>query len=71
MTTIGNEEATVAGAAIFAFMGADVFDTVEEGQSAAELGERTIEPSNESSAYEEFYEAYRAVPRALEGHYRG
>lgn len=71
VTTIGNEEATVAGAAIFAFMGAGVFGSVEEGQRAAELGERTIEPSGEASAYEELYAAYRALPPALEGHYRG
>ena len=71
VTTIGNEEATVAGAAIFAFMGAGVFGSAEEGQQAAELGERTIEPSDEASAYEELYAAYRALPPALGAHYRG
>ncbi|MFW5866977.1 MAG: FGGY family carbohydrate kinase [Armatimonadota bacterium] len=71
VTTISNEEATVAGAAIFGFIGAGTFASVEEGQSAAELGERTIEPSEQSSAYDELYEAYRALPPALAGHYRG
>ncbi|MBD3291428.1 MAG: L-fuculokinase, partial [Armatimonadia bacterium] len=70
VTTISNEEATVAGAAIFAFMGAGAFASVEEGQSAAELGERTIEPSEQSSAYEDLYAAYRDLPAALEGFYR-
>jgi L-fuculokinase len=71
VTTISNEEATVAGAAIFAFIGADAFGSVEEGQSAAQLGERTIEPSEESSQYEALYESYRSLPPALEGYYRG
>jgi L-fuculokinase len=44
VTTISNEEATVAGAAIFAFIGAGTFSSVEEGRQAAELGERTVEP---------------------------
>ncbi|MFP4248521.1 MAG: FGGY family carbohydrate kinase [Armatimonadota bacterium] len=70
VTTIGNEEATVAGAAIFAFIGAGVFGSVEDGQSAAELGQRTIEPSEQSSAYEELYAAYRSLPQALEEYYR-
>ncbi len=71
VTTIANEEATVAGAAIFAFIGAGIFASVEEGQAAAELGERTIEPSDEASAYEELYEAYQGLPPALERYYRG
>lgn len=65
VTTIANEEATVAGAAIFAFMGAGVFDSVAQGQAAAELGERTIEPGSDREAYEELYAAYRSVPPAL------
>jgi sugar (pentulose or hexulose) kinase len=71
VTTISNEEATVAGAAIFAFIGADTFSSVEEGQSAAQLGERTTEPSEQSAQYEALYEAYRRLPPALEGYYRG
>ena len=71
VTTISNEEATVAGAAIFAFMGGGVFGSVNEGQQAAELGERTIEPSDGAAAYEDLYTAYRSVPPALAGYYRG
>ena len=70
VTTISNQEATVSGAAIFAFVGAGTFDSIEEGQSAAELGERTIEPSGDASAYDELYAAYRDLPPALAGHYR-
>jgi L-fuculokinase len=71
VTTISNEEATVAGAAIFAFIGAGTFASVEEGRQAAELGERTVEPSDEAPVYDELYAAYRALPPALERHYRG
>lgn len=65
VTTIANEEATVAGAAIFAFMGAGVFGSVAEGQRAAELGARTIQPGGERAAYDDLYAAYRSVPPAL------
>ncbi len=72
VTTIANEEATVAGAAIFAFMGAGVFGSVAEGRQAAKLGERTIEPDdNQHSLYDDLYAAYRELPPALEGFYRG
>ncbi|MGD9494752.1 MAG: FGGY family carbohydrate kinase [Armatimonadota bacterium] len=71
VTTIANEEATVAGAAIFAFIGAGVFGSVAEGQRAAALGERTIEPVADRAVYDDLYAAYRALPPALEGHYRG
>jgi len=71
VTTIANEEATVAGAAIFAFMGAGVFASAAEGQQAADLGERTIEPGAGRGAYDDLYAAYRAVPPALAGFYRG
>ncbi len=70
VTTIANEEATVAGAAIFAFMGAGVFGSVVEGQQAAALGERTIEPAADHAAYDDLYAAYRQLPPALEGFYR-
>lgn len=69
VTTIANEEATVAGAAIFAFLGAGVFASVAEGQRAAELGERTIEPGPNRAAYEDLYAAYRSVPPALADFY--
>ena len=70
VTTIANEEATVAGAAIFAFIGAGVFDSVDGGQRAAELGEHTTEPSDQRSAYNELYPAYLSLPPQLEGYYR-
>ncbi len=70
VTTISNEEATVAGAAIFAFIGGGVFGSAEEGQWAAELGERTIEPGEGASAYDDLYAAYRGLGPALEEYYR-
>ncbi len=69
VTTIANEEATVLGAAIFAFMGAGTFATVAEGQQAADLGEVTIEPSAARGQYDELYAAYRSVPPALAQYY--
>lgn len=60
VTTIANEEATVLGAAIFGFVGAGVLSSVQEGQAAAELGERTIEPAAQRDAHEALYATYRA-----------
>ncbi|HCA45774.1 MAG TPA: hypothetical protein DEP45_00050 [Armatimonadetes bacterium] len=70
VTTISNEEATVAGAAIFAFIGAGTFGSVEEGQQAAALGERTTEPGEGASAYDDLYAAYRRLGPALAEHYQ-
>ncbi len=70
VTTIANEEATVAGAAIFAFIGAEVFASVADGRQAARLGERTIEPSEQRSVYDELYPAYLGLPPKLQSFYR-
>ncbi|MCD6359563.1 MAG: L-fuculokinase [Armatimonadetes bacterium] len=61
VTTISNEEATVLGASIFAFMGAGIFSSVEEGRQAAELGEAPVEPSGERGEFDALYEAYREM----------
>ncbi len=65
VTTIANEEATVLGAAIFAFIGAGGFSSVAEGQAAADLGTATIDPAEDRGCYDELYAAYRSLPPAL------
>ncbi|HUS80717.1 MAG TPA: FGGY family carbohydrate kinase [Armatimonadota bacterium] len=59
VTTIANEEATVLGAAIFAFIGAGLFASVEDGQARADLGERTVAPCSDRLCYDDLYQAYR------------
>lgn len=70
VTTIANEEATVLGAALFAFVGAGVFGSVAEGQEQADLGERTIEPAADRDQYDHLYARYRSAAPALERFYR-
>ena len=70
VTTIDCEEATVLGAAIFAFVGAGVFEGPSEGQAAVRLRETVIEPRPDADQYEALYRAFRALPPALEGFYR-
>ncbi len=68
--TLRQKEATVLGAAMFAFTGAGVFASVEEAQGVQTV-ERAYEPSTDRAAYEPLYQRYRALPPALEGHFRG
>jgi L-fuculokinase len=70
VTTIANEEATVLGAALFAFVGAGVFGSISEGQQQAELGETTIDPAPDRSQYDDLHSAYRAAPPTLEDFYK-
>ena len=70
ITITEQKEATVLGAAMFAFLGAGVFSSVGEAQDAMTMGEMTVEPSGEA-AYEELYAKYRSAPPALEGYYAG
>lgn len=57
---VPEQEVTSLGSAIFAFLAAGVFDTVEEAQNALCPSYRTIEPDGqEHSVYEELFQLYR------------
>lgn len=69
VTIIEQKEATVLGAAMFAFVGAQVFDTIAEAQ-AQMIGETVVyEPSENGPIYNELFEAYATLPAALAGFY--
>lgn len=70
VTTIAQREATVLGAAMFAFVGAGVFSSVEDAQAQIARAETAFEPSDAREAYEEAFERYRMAPPALEEFYR-
>ena len=70
VTTIAQKEATVLGAALFAFIGAGIFASVEEGQACLAKAEATFEPTDQQKVYEELFQRYMQVPPALEGFYR-
>ena len=70
VTTIAEKEATVLGAALFAFYGAGHFASLEEGQTRAAKADRIFEPSEHRAIYEELFARYLKAPVALEGFYR-
>jgi L-fuculokinase len=61
------KEATVLGAAAFAFKGAGLFASPEEFIAGVDLGEEVYQPSERAAFYQEQYEAYlRTVSRFAE-----
>ena len=70
VTVMEQHEATVIGAAAFAFVGAGVFDSLDEVLSNFELGERTVEPSREREVYDELYGRYMEALSGLSPLYR-
>lgn len=69
VTITEQKEATVLGAAMFAFVGAGIYGSAAEAQDAMTLGEQVIEPSGNQAVYAPLYEKYRTAPAALEGFY--
>ena len=69
VTTIAQREATVRGAALFAFVGAGVFSSLEEAVSQMHTDEITFEPSAASHTYTALYERYCLAPLALREFY--
>ena len=70
VATIAGKEATVLGAALFAFYGAGHFASLEEGQTRAAKPDRILEPSKDQGIYEDLFARYLKAPEALEGFYR-
>lgn len=68
IVTLEQKEATVMGAALFAFVGSGVFGGVDEARSTVTV-ERCYEPSENSHVYQELYSRYRALPPALQGYF--
>lgn len=67
--TIEQKEATVLGAAMFAFLGTGEFGTLRQAQEAM-TGQQTItEPSDDRRCYEALYERYRQAQEDLAAYY--
>jgi L-fuculokinase len=67
--TIDQKEATVVGAAMFAFIGAGEFGTLHQAQAAMTGGVTTIEPSADRECYEALYGRYRQLLKDLSSFY--
>lgn len=70
VTTIEQREATTLGAAMFAFVGAGVFDSIAEAQAAFDSGEVRYEPGPDRSRYEDLFRLYSDLPPRLQPTYR-
>lgn len=59
---VPEQEVTSLGSAIFAFLAAGIFETVEQAQQALCPAHRTVEPDTEAAAmYERLYGIYKAL----------
>ena len=67
--TIEQKEATVLGAAMFAFSGIGEFTSLSEAQQAMTGASQLVEPSADRETYEGLYGRYRQVLEDLEGFY--
>lgn len=67
--TIEQKEATVLGAAMFAFKGAGEFSDVSQAQAAMTGGQTVVEPAVEGDAYGAAYARYRQVQQDLSSYY--
>ncbi|MFH0964697.1 MAG: FGGY-family carbohydrate kinase, partial [Planctomycetota bacterium] len=70
VVVVRKTEATVLGAAIFAFAGTGVLASVPEAQKRMNPGEKLVKPSAGRTVYRSLYDVYRQVPPALRRVYR-
>jgi L-fuculokinase len=70
VTITAQKEITALGAALFAFTGCGVFNSIEDARSHVNFSEVFIEPSPDRGAYEGKYQRFMAIPKALAGAYR-
>lgn len=70
VVAVGQQEATVLGAARFCQVATGVHGSLEEAAAAGGEGDVTYQPSGRGE-YEGLYRRYRGLAEALEGHYRG
>lgn len=69
VATIEQKEATVLGAAMFAFCGAGCFSSLEEAQQALTGGAQVVQPAADRAQYDDLYARYHTALKALEGYY--
>lgn len=68
IVTIRQKETTAFGAAMFAFVGAGVFGSLDEARETAEV-EAVFEPGADRERYDALYARYAALPPALKAHF--
>ncbi len=56
--TTKHKEATVLGAAMFAFTGVGEFEDIEQARKSVDVGQEVIEPSQTANEYQQIYKRY-------------
>lgn len=64
------KEITALGAALFAFIGAGIYGSLDEARKNIDFSEGTIFPSEQSKIYEEKYRQFMKIPAALSGAFK-
>jgi L-fuculokinase len=65
VVTVTHTEATVLGAAMFAFVGTGGYRSLDEARSAIDVGQNQILPSSDRAAYENAYQRYLRLVRTI------
>jgi L-fuculokinase len=65
VTALEQTEATGLGAAMFAFMGAGLFRSLDEAKQAMRLKSRVFEPSPDRERYDEIFARYQSLASAF------
>ena len=68
--TTSCEEGTVLGAALFAMVGSDMAQSLDEAKTMVEITTRVWEPSENWPRYQKLYEEYEKLPFLLASHYQ-
>lgn len=71
VTTIEQKEATVLGAAMFAFVGAGVYEDIDDATEGMISETILSEPGDNVPVYRELFDRYTEIPPALADHYGG
>ena len=70
VTITSQTEITALGAALFAFKGVGIFDSIEEAKGHIDFNEKVIQPSELKDVYEDKYHQFMRIPQALQEAYK-
>ena len=70
VTITSQTEITALGAALFAFKGVGIFDSIEEAKKNIDFNEKVIQPSELKDIYDDKYHQFIKIPEALQAAYK-
>ncbi len=69
VTITSQKEVTALGAALFAFKGVGLYNSIEEAKNNIDFNEEIIMPSELKTVYEDKYQQFMRIPQALQTAY--